>query len=443
MNLAIKSEKYIKINPDSKVVLKQINLIHENDDGYISIGVKNKKTGVWNQWHYIKEELTEQVLSYFIEIGQKNDVYISHNSFYIPIRKVENIRHLNSLFIDIDNHSRKINNNDIKALLWYLEKDYFDIKFPRPSLIYKTGRGIQFEFKLEHLPKQALPLWQLVQNRLIETLKDFNIRGFKVDVNCSDAARVGRLIETKNIKSKTKCKIIEINDNYYRLDELIEGYFPDLEIIKSKSKKNKTVEEKKIVNLFNIHNLHYSRLLDIVSIRDSRNGECEGYREFMCFLYRYYSILFTKDKEKALSDTLEFNKGFKNPLSENEVIKQTKSAEKAFDEWLKNEVNGVYKRGGYNYSNSTLIKKLNITVDEQRSLITIISKEEKNRRKNIVNKEMYKKARRNKNGLTKKQQELQDLKYKVLELKEKGLNNTQIAKVLEVDRKKVSRLSNS
>ena len=83
MNLAIKSEKYIKINPDSKVVLKQINLIHENDDGYISIGVKNKKTGVWNQWHYIKEELTEQVLSYFIEIGQKNDVYISHNSFYI------------------------------------------------------------------------------------------------------------------------------------------------------------------------------------------------------------------------------------------------------------------------------------------------------------------------------------------------------------------------
>nr|WP_176453554.1 hypothetical protein [Clostridium botulinum] len=33
-------------------------------------------------------------------------------------------------------------------------------------------------------------------------------------------------------------------------------------------------------------------------------------REVMCFLYRYWSCCFTKDKEKALKDTLEFNKGF-------------------------------------------------------------------------------------------------------------------------------------
>ncbi|MGV3027025.1 DNA-binding response regulator [Clostridium thermobutyricum] len=435
-NLAKKSKDYIKINKNVKETLKQINLIHENDDGFISIAVKNIKTGSWNQWHYNKDELTEETLSYFIKTGEKNDIYISHNSFYIPIRKVENIRHLNSLFIDIDNHEKIINDDDIRELLDCLENDYFDIKFPRPSILYRTGRGIQFELKLEHLPKQALPLWQLVENKLIEVLKEINVGGFKVDINCCDAARVGRLVETTNTKSKTICEIIEINEITYRLDKLIEDYFQELKIVKNKSKKNKTLEEKKIVNLFNIHNLHYSRLLDIIRIRDIRNGECEGHREFMCFLYRYYSILFTKDKEKALNDTLEFNQGFKNPLSKKEVIKQTKSSEKAFDEWLKNEKNGVYPRGGYNYSNNTLIRKLNITMEEQNSLITIISAEEKNIRKKLANK----KSRRNTNGLTKKQQELYELKIKVIELKKEGLNNCAIGRVLNINESKVRRL---
>ncbi|WP_330398917.1 hypothetical protein, partial [Clostridioides difficile] len=49
---------------------------------------------------------------------------------------------------------------------------------------------------------------------------------------------------------------------------------------------------------------------------------------------------------------------------------------------------------------------------------------------------------RNENGLTKKQQELKDLKGQVQELKEQGLNNSEISRRLNVDRKKVSRLVN-
>ena len=51
--------------------------------------------------------------------------------------------------------------------------------------------------------------------------------------------------------------------------------------------------------------------------------------------------------------------------------------------------------------------------------------------------------RRNEHGLTKKQQELQDLKIKILPLKDSGLNNTKIAEILKIDRKKVSRIVNS
>ena len=71
--------------------------------------------------------------------------------------------------------------------------------------------------------------------------------------------------------------------------------------------------------------------------------------------------------------------------------------------------------------------------EEQSHLKTIIGTRVKYDRKN----ERRNKARRNENGLTPKQQELQDLKTKILELKEQGLNNTQIAKQLNVDKHRI------
>src|SRR3712207_9521381 len=83
----------------------------------------------------------------------------------------------------------------------------------------------------------------------------------------------------------------------------------------------------KIVKMFNCYSLHYARLMDLVKLQEMRNGLCRnkdgtltetGQREIMCFLYRYWSCCFTKDKEKAIKDTLEFNKGFTLPLDRSE-----------------------------------------------------------------------------------------------------------------------------
>ena len=133
---------------------------------------------------------------------------------------------------------------------------------------------------------------------------------------------------------------------------------------------------------------------------------------------------------------LDFNNNFIKPLKERNVKSQTRSAEKAFDEWLKGENKGIYNRGGYNYSNKTLIKFLKITEEEQKELITIIGKDEKYRRRNIKDRQ----KRRDDLGLTKKQRELYELKEKIIELKNKNYNNTQIAKILNINRTKVIRL---
>ncbi|WP_242651348.1 hypothetical protein [Clostridium tetani] len=71
-----------------------------------------------------------------------------------------------------------------------------------------------------------------------------------------------------------------------------------------------------------LYNLHYARLRDLVKLMELRCGMCRmedgslkptGSREFMCFLYRYWSSCYEGDTENALNSTLDFNKQFKEP----------------------------------------------------------------------------------------------------------------------------------
>ena len=81
---------------------------------------------------------------------------------------------------------------------------------------------------------------------------------------------------------------------------------------------------------------------------------------------------------------------------------------------------------------------LEITEQDQKEFKTIISTKEKYRRKNNKRKQ----ARRNENGLTKKQQELEDLKGQVLELKGQGFSFRKIAEKLNITLGKVQRVFN-
>ena len=228
----------------------------------------------------------------------------------------------------------------------------------------------------------AMPLWYAVQRYIYNQLKEFG-----ADANALDPTRVLRIAGTVNSKSNSYVEILDMHSYKYRLRDIQEEYLPEI----TEKKEKKKGRPKKIVSLFNEYSLYHARVLDIIKICELRDYDVKGHRELIIFLYRYYTCCFIQNSEEALDKALELNSMFKEPLSEREVIRDTKSAQKAY----------VDKK--YKYTNTKLIEILDITLEEQMHLKTIISGKEKYRRCADEKKAKQKAKRRNENGLTKKQ----------------------------------------
>ena len=138
-----------------------------------------------------------------------------------------------------------------------------------------------------------------------------------------------------------------------------------------------------------------------------------------------------------MHDTLEVNSMFRQPLSEKEVIRATRSAEIVYKDQNKD----------YKYKNETLINLLEISDIEQKEMLTIISKDEYRRRKRERNnkaynseeaKEKYKNQLKQDGKLTKKEQiELQ--REKIKSLREEGFKNKEISQKLNIVQKTLER----
>ena len=451
----------VKVTADGYSVeqaVSQIDNLHCNDDGFITIAVKTEDN--WQQYHYNSGELKENIHKVLSLHGI--NVYVSPNSFYKPFRKIENVRKLNALYIDLDYYTlAKLKDLTPAQIIYLLDDSYFKKEVPEASFIVITGMGIAIYWSIEPVPYKALPLWNAVQKFFLEKLKEVG-----ADPKSIDASRVMRLAGSTNQKNGQAAELLLYNTEYkYGLREIQEEYLPALTpYVKNPGTKKKGRKSKE-VKLFTIYSLHHARLMDIVKLQEIREGYCRngdgslnktGQRELLCFLYRYWACCFTNDSEKALEDTLAFNKTFASPLSENEVRSQTGRAEKAYEEWMlngfnlkKNEKDEIseedkkkanrvkkdrkrFKLLGYNYKNETLIELLCITEEEMRELRTIIDKKEARRRTNIRTNEIHKSKRRDENGLTKREKLKLEKVKSIEKLKNKGMPYSKIAEELAI-----------
>src|SRR5665648_542434 len=293
-------------------------MIHSKNKGFITVAEKELEE--FKQWHYKYSSLPSLV--------GKTDRYMSMNTFWKTYRRIEYLKELNTIYVDID---------------------YYNTNFSKETVL----------------------------------------------------RNLAKLVEEKGIKKRSP--------------------------------------NSKLVRLFNIYNLNYTRIVDLITLCELRSFDLPSRRELVLFLYRLWSNLFCENKKIALERTLEINTQFSYPLSVCEATSATRSAEKAFDAWESGETvkwQGREVRKGYNYTNKTLIELLDITQEEQIHMKTIIGTAEKYRRNN------EKRYPRNEAGLTSREQAKQDVLERLTKLRKKNpdMLHKDLAEILGVTRRYVSKL---
>ena len=399
MMLALKQED--EENLSSSV--KYINIIHGDSKGWITKAKICDKE--YKQWHYKYKDLIE------LKFDEDN-VYITLNTFYKTYRRIECIKELNALFIDLDTYKTGFTKDQI---LMNLNENHFKQSMPIPNFIIDSGRGLYLIWLIKKVPSMALPLWKAVEEYFYKTLKEFG-----ADRQALDATRILRVPGSFNSKTHTEVKIIDNYNYLYELREIQNEYMPEL----SEKAPVRRGRPKKVKYIFRERSLYHARILDLIKLCELREYDLKGHRELILFLYRYYLCYFTEDVKKALNDTLELNSMFRQPLSEKEVTRATKSAEKVYKDQNKD----------YKYKNETLINLLEITEEEQKEMKTIISKREYKRRNNEYNKKKYYKKLK-KDGKITKEQEISQRRKKIKDLLVKGLKQKEIYAQLNISKR--------
>ena len=384
--------------------IEYIDTIHGESKGWITKAEISKQRE-FSQWHYHVEDLIKQDFD-------KEDVYISMSTFYKPMRRIETIKEIGNLFLDLDTYNTKFTKTQI---LMNLEENYFNRVIPIPNLIIDSGRGLTLVWSIEKVPYMALPLWKAIQEYLYSQLKEFG-----ADRKALDATRVLRVAGSINSKSGTRVTILEKYEYKYTLREIQREFLPDLDENKSKKKGR----PKKVVYVHRERSLYQGRILDLVKLCELRNYDVKGQREIILFLYRYYLCYFYEDEQKALEDVLELNKDFIQPLSEKEVIRATGSAEKVFKS----------KDKQYKYKNETLIEILEISEYEQTHMKIIIGKEEYKRRDREYQKNKYLEKLKSEGKISEKEK-ISQRRQKIKALLDEGLKQKDICHRLNISKR--------
>jgi len=121
------------------------------------------------------------------QAGQR-DSYITPNEFY-AWRVVRQLKSLRACYVDIDTAAGQDATTTLRLIL-------DEAIMPKPSAVVMTGRGLHLYWFLEPLPANALPVWQRVQDKLVELLKPYG-----ADPAVRDCSRVLRLVGSVNSKN--------------------------------------------------------------------------------------------------------------------------------------------------------------------------------------------------------------------------------------------------
>ena len=372
------------------------NTLYKNSKGFISLAYANEKIG-WNEYIYKVKDLGTQLTLF--ENDSNVNIYSSVNTFYNPKRNFENLYNLNSIFCDID--CVKYDNISIKRAFKELIAMWSNGIIPEPSMVVDSGNGLHVYWNLEKCYASTkdnvsfVPTYQALLDTFTRKLAFLG-----ADFKSAEPSRVLGVPSTYNIKSATQRKIIYpilnikilyVKELRYKIIDLAQTY-----LSKRESVEKKVIYEKRKI-LFNELTLAHARMEDYKKLINIRNKYMpEGYRNQLLYNYGLENIDYTKTKVNLEESLIEINSMFNKPINSRELKGIIKSLEGSKFKKIKNQ---------------TIIEQLGISSQEQEKMRTLIEREIKISR--YVEKK--KKAIRNENGLTKREQNREDNKYLILD----------------------------
>lgn len=388
-----------------------------------------------------------------ITAGRKRQ-YISINSFNVDwnnkkfSRKTENLKQIRNIAIDIDQYKLGLT---IEETLDNIQSLILENKIPEPNLVL-VSRGIQIFYSINRgaSPKMAW-LASYITEQLISKLDHIG-----ADSNAKDMSRVMRVPYSINERNNAFVMPYIWDNEAYTLQEL-QCYCKPLDKFETKNKiKNNLVNLPVNAKISQYYRTNHARLRDLRKLIELRNGNFTNMRNTFLYIYTYHQSLILDTQEdviKSVSKTFEgIHSTANNPTSNKEFNATVQSAynnaKQFFKHYTQNGHDVTYNSNAHDgiyrpYKTKTIIKLLNITEKEQYHLGSIRNKEIKK----LQDKERKEQERRNAGMKTmeeynnSRKQKTEQLRNKIIELKNQGMKHKEIADMMAISSSRVSQLT--
>lgn len=300
------------------------------------------------------------------------NAYITLNSFRKPNKDAENLYSINCLYFDLDLHCANQEYIDfcVENTLHILKKEYESKELPVPSMVTKTGRGLGLFYVLDRsIPnikssKNAIDFWKIIYEGYADSIR--RILSYHTDVleldstSISDVSRIVRIPGTINQKNNRRCELIDIEGKYYSLRELYSYVSDYIDTHNDRRKKENSAKRlNKIISIAAYKQPYLrSTIIKLERLQANYNDTCtDKRRELMCFYY--YNATKQIDHANASKNLIVFNEGFEKPLPHKELKHVMASVDS------NKSIYGDYE-GYYKISDKTIVKKLDLTEEEQK-----------------------------------------------------------------------------
>ena len=333
------------------------------------------------------------------------DTWITQASFIRPNRRAVNVDTIGLLFVDLDtyhvpNLATRSAEQQANMLCGYCNSE----GIPTPSIILFSGRGLQAKWLLsEALSAANLYEWNSAQLGLVRRLNQFGS-----DRNARDVSRVLRVERTTNTKSGERCRVVFVASGVeaaparYDFEDLHE-LLADPEPVRARPA-HSSGNVRQIPDSMNLQRLNWFRLYDLRDLWKLRGGVPVGMREITLFWELNFLLRAAPGKvcdlwneSQALAAEIDRSPGWYQLSDLGTVYRKAQATAHGARVYFQ----GRLYTPLYSPRNTTLAEIFQITADEEREMRTIISKDEKVRRR---------REKRHKQGVRPQEQSLERTK---------------------------------